>query len=111
MRQIITEATFSDHMAGDMREAFELCAGCTYLETFCTSPDGIKTEVVGRLVTFESRCMITSVEAVFAMEGGRSYMDSAIQDGDADEEFIRYDDMNAARAHAVELLASVQDEI
>ncbi|OWZ90395.1 hypothetical protein B9J07_27805 [Sinorhizobium sp. LM21] len=111
MRQTITEAAYTEYLGNNLREAFELCSGLTYLEVICTCDDVAPTQTVGRLVTFESRCMITSVEHIFHHVDGVQVIDTCLADGSATEEFIAYESLDAARAHAVELLAILTDEI
>jgi hypothetical protein len=111
MRKTITEAEYTEHLGNNLQEAFELCAGLTYLEVIKTCDDINPVQVVGRLVTFESRCAITSVEHIFHHVDGVQVIDACLTEGSATEEFIAYDNLDAARSHAVELLAVLTDHV
>lgn len=111
MRQTITESEYTEHLGNNLQEAFELCAGLTYLEVIKTCDDINPVQVVGRLVTFDSRCMITSVEHIFHCVDGVQVIDTCLADGFATEEFIAYESLDAARAHAVELMAVLTEDV
>lgn len=108
MRHRITEAEYDRAYEGDLREMFEVLANSSYLDVLNTQNDD-GDHIIGTVVTATGQNYFCNMSEVYAydMTTKRYHFQRAVESGDATETFFRYDTLDDARAHAVELLAVV----
>lgn len=112
MRHIITEAEYDRRYEGDLREMFEVLANGSYLDVLNTQNDD-GDHIIGTVVATTGDAYFCNMSEVYAYDmTTKSYwFQQAVENGHATETFFRYDTLDDARAHAVELLAVVQPGI
>ncbi|WLR90960.1 hypothetical protein [Shinella zoogloeoides] len=110
MRHQISSERHTEILSHDLREVFELLADRRYLDVIATNNHGAGA-VTGRLVTFSDRSSCYHMSAVYAHDGLEYGFEKEIREGCATEQFFLYDTLEDARAHAVEILATVTDDV